>query len=151
MRRLVVVLAWLMTGCAASQPLAPPAAVTPDLRGTWFGTWGGTPLTVVVTEQKAGPGESGVVLGPWQVLGRPYPTVSGILTASLRGESVSTHMEGLLSESGGGRLVVNVRARSAAGEQRMTLRLVGPDRLRGTGDSQYTWGPQGPVELVRRA
>ncbi len=149
MRLLVVSLALVVAGCATSL-VPPPAASAPDLRGTWIGTWGGAPLTVLVTDQGHGHGESGLVIGPWQVLGQPYPTVSGVLTASIRGEMVSTHMEGLLSDSGG-RLVVTVRARSGAGDQRLTLRLVSPDRLEGMGDSQYAWGPQGPVQLARQA
>jgi hypothetical protein len=147
---LVIALVLLATGCATGQPVPPPAAAAPDLRGTWTGTWGGAPLTVLVTEQKSGHGESGLVIGPWQVLGQIYPTLSGVLTSSIRGEPVSTHMEGLVSDTGG-QLVVTVRARSAAGDQRMTLRLIAPDRLEGTGDSQYAWGPQGPVQLVRGA
>jgi hypothetical protein len=148
MWRLVVVALALITAACAELP--PPAASAPDLRGTWTGTWGGAPLTMVVTDQRAGHADSGLVLGPWQVLGQPYPTVSGILTASIRGESVSTHMDGQLTAADGGRLVITVRARSAAGEQRLTLRLREGDRLEGTGDSQYAWGPRGPVQLVRR-
>ena len=150
MRLLVVALALVVAGCATSQVVPPPAVSAPDLRGTWIGTWGGTPLTVLVTEQRNGHGDSGLVIGPWQVLGQPYPTVIGVLTESIRGEMVSTHMDGLLSDSGG-RLVVTVRVRAAAGDQRLTLRLVATDRLEGMGDSQYAWGPQGPVELARTA
>jgi hypothetical protein len=150
MRLLVVALALVAAGCATSQAVPPPAVSAPDLRGTWIGTWGGAPLTVLVTDQRNGHGDSGLVIGPWQVLGQQYPTVSGVLTASIRGEMVSTHMEGLLSDSGG-RLVVTVRARSSAGDQRLTLRLVAADRLEGAGDSQYAWGPQGPVQLARQA
>jgi hypothetical protein len=146
----VVVLALLAVGCAATAPPPPPAVVVPDLRGTWTGTWGGTPLTLLVTDQQSGPGDSGLVIGPWQVLGEPYPTVTGVLTSSVRGESVSTRMDGLVGDAGGG-VVVSVRARSRAGEQRLTLRLVNPDRLEGSGDSQYDWGPQGPVQLARHA
>jgi hypothetical protein len=150
MRLQLVALVLLVAGCATGQPVPPPAAVAPDLRGIWTGTWGGTPLTLLVTDQQRGRGESGLVIGPWQVLGQIYPALSGVLTSSIRGEAVSTHMEGLVSDAGGP-LVVTVRARSAAGDQRMTLRLIAPDRLEGTGDSQYAWGPQGPVQLVRGA
>jgi hypothetical protein len=147
-RALVVTLALLVAGCA---PLPPPAASAPDLRGTWTGTWGGGPITVVVTDQQAGHGDSGLVLGPWQVLGQTYPTISGVLTTSIRGDAVSTQMAGRLADGGGGRLLVSLHARSVAGEQRLTLRLLEGDRLEGTGDSQYAWGARGPVQLVRRA
>jgi hypothetical protein len=145
---LLLVGALVAAGCATSEPLAPPAAVVPDLRGTWTGTWGGTPLTLIVTDQQSGHGESGLVLGPWQVLGEPYPTVSGVLTSSIGGAMVSTRLEGLVGDAGG-RLVLTVRARSSAGDQRLRLRLVAPDRLEGDGDSQYAWGPRGPVQLAR--
>jgi hypothetical protein len=148
-RCLAAALALLVAGCATSPPPPPPAVAAPDLRGTWTGTWGGAPLTVIVIDQEAGHGESGFAIGPWQVLGQPYPTVTGILTSSIRGESVSTRMEGLVGDAGG-RLVLTVRARSAAGDQWLTLRLVEADRLQGTGDSQYAWGPRGAAQLVRR-
>jgi hypothetical protein len=150
MRGLAILVIVLSAGCATTQ--APPAGpIVPDLRGTWSGTWGGTPLTVLVLEQRSGPGDSGLVIGPWQVLGERYPTLTGVITESIRGEMVSTHMDALIGDAGGGRLVVTVRARSAAGDQRLTLRLVDRDRLHGEGDSQYAWGPRGPVQLVRRA
>lgn len=151
MTRLLIVVALLLGGCASSAPPPPPAATVPDLRGTWTGTWGGTPLTMVVTGQQAGQGQSGLVIGPWQVLGEVHPTLGGVLTSSIRGEAVSTHMNALVSDAGGGRIVLTVRARSAAGDQRMTLRWIAPDRLEGSGDSQYAWGPQGPVQLIRGA
>jgi hypothetical protein len=142
-------IALLAFACASAAPPPPPALVAPDLRGTWTGTWNGTPLSLLVTEQQSGHGDSGLVIGPWHVLGERYPVVSGVMTSSLGGEAVSTRMDGLLSDEGG-RLVVTVRAHSRAGEQRLTLRLVEPDRLEGRGDSQYAWGPRGPVQLVRR-
>jgi hypothetical protein len=144
---LLVALGLLVVGCA---PLPPPAASAPDLRGTWTGTWGGGPITVVLTDQRAGHGDSGLVLGPWQVLGESYPTVSGVLTTSIRGEAVSTQVAGRLADVGGGSLLVTMYARSVAGEQRLSLRLLEGDRLEGSGDSQYDWGPRGPVQLVRR-
>jgi hypothetical protein len=150
-RALIAVLALMTTGCAQTAPPPPAAAaLTPDLRGIWTGTWGGAPLTLIVTEQRSGHGDSGLVIGPWQVLGEHYPTVGGVITSSISGEQVSTRMDGLVADDGG-RLVVSVRARSRAGEQRLILRLVAPDRLEGSGDSQYAWGPQGPVQLVRGA
>jgi hypothetical protein len=89
-----------------------------------------------------------VTLGPWQLLGERYPTLTGVMTSTIRGERVSTHVQGLLGQTGAG-LVLTLRAHSAAGEQRVTLRLVDRDRLLGSGDSQYSWGPQGAAELTR--
>ena len=144
---LTVVLTLVAAGCAA--PALPPVVVAPDLRGTWSGTWADTPLTLLITDQQNNRGESGLVIGPWQVLGRPYPAVSGVMTSSVRGEATSTRMDGLLGDAGNGHLAVSVRARSQVGEQRLDLRLVEHDRLEGRGDSQYAWGPRGPVRLAR--
>ena len=149
MRALALALVVLAAGCATSPPAGPPAAFAPDLRGTWTGTWGGTPLTLVVTGQTAGHGDSGLVLGPWQVLGEVYPVATGVLTCTIQGEAVSTRMTGRLSDSGAG-VILTVLARSSAGEQWIRLRLVGAERLEGTGESQARWGPQGPAQLVRQ-
>ena len=97
MRSLVLGLVLAFAGCATAPPVGPPAVGAPDLRGSWTGTWGGEPLALLVTEQTIGPGESGLVLGPWQVLGERYPTVTGVLTSTIRGERVSTHANGLKS------------------------------------------------------
>jgi hypothetical protein len=149
MRALVMALV-LLAGCATHPPVGPPAAAVPDLRGTWTGTWGGAPASLVVTEQQLGQGESGLVLGPWQVLGERYPTATGVLTASVNGQMISTHMTGRFSDSGAG-VVLTVQASStSAGDQWLQLRLVDGQRLEGMGESQYGWGPQGPVQLVRR-
>lgn len=148
MRLLAIVLAFLLAGCAGALP--PPAAEVPDLRGTWSGTWGGVPLTLLVLEQQLGHGDSGLVIGPWQVLGNQYPTVSGVLTSAVDGRAASTRMDGLVADAGG-RFVVSLHARSRAGEQRLTLTLVERQRLEGTGESQYAWGPRGRVHLVREA
>jgi hypothetical protein len=140
----------LLAGCATHPPPGPPASAVPDLRGTWMGTWGGAPATLVVTNQDLGHGESGLVLGSWHVLGQPYPTATGVLTSTVNGQMVSTHMNGLISDSGAGP-VLTVQARSTtAGDQWIRLRLVGRERLEGTGESQLNWGPQGPVQLVRQ-
>ena len=148
MGRLAVVLALALAGCATVPPVGAPAVSAPDLRGSWMGTWGGEPFALLLIEQTIGPGESGVMLGPWPLLGERYPTVAGVMTSTIRGERVSTHAQGLLGQTGAG-LVLTLRADSAAGEQRVTLRLVERDRLQGSGDSQYRWGPQGPAQLTR--
>jgi hypothetical protein len=149
MRRLLVLLAVLSAGCIVTPPVGPPAVSPPDLRGTWVGTWGGTPLSIVVIDQQISTGDSGVVIGSWQLLGQYYPTVNGVMTTTISGESVSTNMTGLVSQWGQ-HFGVTIRGRSSAGEQEMTVKLVEADRLEGAGQSQYAWGPQGPVQAVRR-
>lgn len=149
MHAIVLAVLVLAAGCATTPPPGPPAQVVPDLRGTWSGTWGDGPVSLVITEQAAGHGESGVVLGEWQVLGEVYPVARGVLTSTVHGQPLSTHMTGRLSDSGAG-VILTVVARSSAGEQWLRLRLVGADRLEGTGQSQMSWGPQGPALLLRQ-
>jgi hypothetical protein len=148
MRRLGLVLVLILAGCATGEPIVPPTGAAVDLRGSWTGSWGGGPCALLLTEQTIGPGESSVMLGPWQVFGERYPTVTGVLTSTIDGAQVSTRVEGLVGQTGG-RLVLMLRARAGAGDQRLTLRLVDGDRLQGSGDSQYRWGPQGPAQLTR--
>ena len=145
---LAMLVALVAAGCVVTPPVGPPAVSPPDLRGTWIGTWGGTPLSFVVLDQQTGTGDSGVVIGSWQLLGQYYPTVSGIMTTTIRGESVSTNMTGLIAQAGEGYGVV-LRGRASAGDQEMRVRLIEADRVEGVGQSQYAWGPQGSVQAAR--
>jgi hypothetical protein len=146
---LAILVALVAAGCVVTPPVGPPAVSPPDLRGTWIGTWGGTPLSFIVLDQQIGTGDSGVVIGSWQLLGQYYPTVSGIMTTTIRGESVSTNMTGLIAQWGQG-FSVTLRGRSSAGDQEMRVRLIETDRVEGAGQSQYAWGPQGSVQAARR-
>jgi len=138
----------LTAGCVVTPPVGPPAVSPPDLRGTWIGTWGGTPLSFVVIDQQISTGDSGVVIGSWQLLGQYYPTVNGVMTTTIGGEAISTNMTGQIAQWGQGFALV-LRGRSSAGDQEMRVRLVEADRLVGEGQSQYAWGPQGSVQAVR--
>ncbi len=66
-------LAALLSACTAPPALTTPVGEMPDLRGTWTGTWGGTPLTLVVLEQRDAEAFDGVSVGSWQVFGRNLP------------------------------------------------------------------------------
>ena len=145
----LVVLIAAVAGCETAPAAPPPAGIVPDLRGTWTGTWGGAPLTLVVTDERE-VGDSGVHVGSWQVLGRRGPGLTGVLTSTVRGERVSVPVAGRLG-SDAARLAVVLEASGPAGDQHLRLAQVGPDRLQGTGESSYPWGPRGPVELTRVA
>ena len=136
-----------VAGCETTPAAPPPTGMAPDLRGTWTGTWGGAPVTLVVTDEVE-VGDSGVYLGSWQVLGRRGPAVSGVLTTAVGGERVSLAATGRLT-SDAGRPAVLVTAIGPAGEQALRLTQVAPDRLRGTGESSYAWGPRGVADLSR--
>ena len=146
---LTLLVALLFGGCIVTPPVGPPAISPPDLRGTWIGTWGKTPLRIVVIDQQISTGDSGVVIGSWQLLGQYYPTVNGTMTTTIGGEAISTNMTGLIAQAGQG-YALTLRGRSSAGDQEMRVRLVEADRLEGEGQSQHSWGPQGLVQAVRR-
>jgi hypothetical protein len=137
----------LFGGCAPAVPLTMPAGPLPDLRGTWKGTWGGTPLTLVILEQQEAVPIEGVFLGTWHVLGRELPGVSGVLTSTVRGEAVSVNVQGRLGDSNGRTTLVLAPVTVNGG--RMTLTHLRDHRLAGEGTSQMWWEPQGPVELAR--
>jgi hypothetical protein len=142
-------IALLLGACAGPPALAPPAAgPMPDLRGTWTGTWGGAPLTLVILEQRDAEPVDGVWVGPWQVLGGDLPGVTGILTVGIRNELVTVNVRGRLGASNG-RLILVIEPATANGGW-LSLAQLEENRLAGTGMAQMSWEPQGPVELIRQ-
>ena len=145
---LVVAASTSLFACAGPPPLATPAGTMPDLRGTWTGTWGGAPVTLVILDQRDAEPTDGVTIGPWQVLGRNLPGVSGILTVKIRGEMVSVNVQGQLGTSNG-RLTLVLEPATINGGW-ISLTRIDDNRLAGTGAAQRSWEPQGPVELTRQ-
>jgi hypothetical protein len=138
----------LLGACAGPPPLATPVGLMPDLRGTWTGTWGASPLTVVILEQNDGAPVDGVSVGPWQVFGRNLPGVAGILTVRIRNEMVSVNVNGRLGTANG-RLTLVLEPVTVNGGW-ISLTRLAENRLAGTGTGQMSWEPQGPVELIRQ-
>src|SRR5205809_7412273 len=97
---LAVGLALLFGGCVCTPSLTRPVSQVPDLRGTWTGTWGGTPLTLVVVTQEEDP-TSGVFVGPWLLFGQQLPGVSGVLSFTVGNEAISVNVRGRVGESNG--------------------------------------------------
>ena len=149
--RAVISLAVVLGGCAQAVDQAPPPPVTavPDLRGTWTGTWGGAPVQLVIVEQRELGDYAGLYVGPVQLLGRRRPGVAAVLTSTIAGASVSVNAEGWLGYGNGG-LLLFLRATTPSGVQQVTLDRTAGDRWSGRGESDFAWGPQGPIELVRR-
>jgi hypothetical protein len=143
--RLFVGAALLAACSTAPPPLAPPPGRLPDVRGTWTGTWGGAPMTLVILDQTDAAPVDGVSVGPWQVFGRNLPGVSGILTVKIRSEMVSTNVQGRLGLANG-RLALELAPATANGGW-ISLTTVDENRMSGTGMSQMSWEPRGPVEL----
>jgi hypothetical protein len=143
----------LLAGCGGSPaPMALPPGATlevPDFRGTWTGTWGGSAVTLVITEQEDQDWRSGVYVGSMQVLGHRVPGVGGVLTSGVPGGRVSATVRGWMMASGRGGVTLLLEARTVDGLQHLTLASGPPDRLAGQGDSEFRWGPRGPIVLMR--
>lgn len=148
-RFLAVGLTVLLGGCAAATaPLTTPRGPVPDLRGTWTGTWGGTPLTLFVLKQEEAPGSGGVYFSSWPLFAQRLPGLSGVLTFTVQGEAVSVNVQGRLGDSNG-KLTLVLDPLTPNGEQ-LTLTYLDAHHLIGVGTSRLTWEPGGPVELVRQ-
>ena len=146
-------LAVALAACSTAPALPPPIPMTPDvagtLTGTWTGIWGGTPATLVIVEQQAVTTPSGVYVGPVQVLGQSRPGVSGVLTSMIGGVPTAANAQGWLG-SRGGRVALVLGAATTDGSQHLSLVSTDDGRLAGTGQSDFPWGPQGSVLLVRQ-
>jgi hypothetical protein len=145
---LVVVAVSLIACTTSPPPLATPTGLMPDLRGTWNGTWGGAPLTLVILDQRDAEPTDAVSVGPWQVFGRNLPGVSGVLSVKIRSEMVSVNVQGRLGSSNG-RLTLVLEPATVNGGW-ISLTRLDENRLAGTGMAQMSWEPQGPVELIRQ-
>jgi hypothetical protein len=153
LRGALLIIALVAAACTSGTPLpqSPPpgsGATIADIRGSWRGTWGGAPASLLITDQRTAAGYSGVYVGNYQVFGHERPGVSGILTSQIDNAQTSVQAYGWF---GGvdGQLTLRVLADSPSGQQRLTMRPDGPDRLVGMGDSSFRRGPTGPIELMR--
>jgi len=146
-RALAVLFALSLAACATEPRLGQPQNVIPDLRGTWQGTWGGEPVTLLVLEQGGTARQGGISVGPWALTGAGLPSLGGVLTFPSNGAPVSVNVQGRFGDwNGGFTLVVDALTRDG---QQLVLTHVTTDRLRGTGTSRQRWDPEGPVELAR--
>ena len=146
-RTLVVVLALLLVGCASEPRLEQPAGVVPDVRGTWQGTWGGAPVTLLILEQGGTARQGGIRIGPWPLTGAGLPSVDGVLTFPVQGAPTSVNVRGRFGDWNGGlTLLIDTLTPDRA---QLVLTRISDDRLTGSGTARPPWYPQGPVELVR--
>jgi hypothetical protein len=138
----------LLGGCAQLQPLAAP---DPKLAGTYIGTWGGSPTTLVIQGFGTAPPDSGVFVGSVSVGGSSAMQVSGIIThPSPQGpvENTFTARVGYL----GGQLilVMNLPTLEAMDNFEQLSLAVEGDALVGKAERNYPQGPKGPIRLVRQ-
>jgi hypothetical protein len=142
---------------SAQQPAPPPPAPQgwPDLSGTWKGTWGGAPATLVIFRKS----EAAFV---GQALGGMYSfaqSVVGHNDGEVRGTLWTDGTAGPLSVSTSGRLgvfnnrltlVLNARPGFGINDfQELVFTTVTPQQLMGTGTSTMQWGPAGAIDLKR--
>jgi len=151
---LALLCALLCVSTVAAQAPLPGSATPPvgvlDLRGTWAGTWGGQPLGLLITEQGELVGSSGVYWGTTQIFGHREPGLAGIMTYTSQGRPVSVSVQGWLYYAQP-RPVLVLRSETPYGPQALTLTRVEDEHLAGSGSSHFRWGPQGAVDLARRA
>ena len=105
-------------------------------------------MRLVIVEQRELGDYAGLYVGPLQLLGRGRPGVAAVLTSTIAGASVSANAEGWLGYGNGG-LLLFLRATTPSGVQQVTLDRTAGDRWSGRGESDFAWGPQGPIEIVR--
>lgn len=144
----------LAAGCGPRLQTLPPGTKVPDVRGTWRGMWGTSQVVVTLTGDSFGFAPSTIDLGPVPInsviTGDREPTISGVITFEVRGQSVTTSVSGRIA-SFTGRTTLVLYASPADGDQELVLTTVLPDRMAGNGSSTFTWGPQGKVDLLREA
>jgi hypothetical protein len=105
-------------------------------------------MQLVIIEQRELGDYAGLHFGPVQLLGRRRPGVAGVLTSTIAGASVSVNAEGWLGNIQG-KLTLLLHATTPSGVQQVTLARTADDRWSGRGESDFSWGPQGPVEIAR--
>ena len=78
LRALVLALICLIAACARQFEGVPPP--TPNLLGTYVGTWGNQPTTLVIQSSGAAPPASGLFIGSISVGGMPQMEVAGTIS-----------------------------------------------------------------------
>jgi hypothetical protein len=150
----------LAGGPASAQQPPPPAPAPqgwPDLSGTWKGTWGGTPATLVLFKKSeaafVGQALTGMYNFAQAVVGQNDGDVKGTLSTSGAAGPLSVGVAGRLGVFNN-RLTLVLNARPGFGindYQELVFTTVTAQELQGSGSSTMQWGPNGPVDLKRAA
>lgn len=148
-RAFLLALLLLSAACANKfEPVPPP---TPDLVGTYVGSWGDLPTTLVIQSVGSAPPDSGLFLGSMSVGGLPQMQVSGIIThPSPQGplESTFTARVGYVNNQ----LILSLSLPTLdamEGFEELPLAVDG-NSLVGKAERDYAEGPKGPIKLVRQ-
>ena len=148
-RAFLLTLILTVAACANKfEPVPPP---TPDLLGTYVGTWGDLPTTLVIQSSGAAPPDGGLFLGSMSVGGLPQMQVSGTIThPSPQGplQSTFTARVGYVNNQ----LILSLSLPtldSMEGFEELPLAVDG-NALVGKAERDYPQGPKGPIKLVRQ-
>ena len=144
----------LVASIASAQPPPVPAG-WPDLSGTWKGTWGGAPTTLVVFKKSeaafVGQALSGLSNFAQSVVGQNDGEVKGTLSTDGRAGPVSVTVTGRMGIFNG-RLTLVLNAQPGWNwndYQELVFTTVTPQQLAGTGTTTHQWGPTGAIDLKR--
>jgi hypothetical protein len=150
----------LAVGAASAQQPAPPAPAPqawPDLSGSWKGTWGGSPATLVIFKRSEAAFVSQALGGMYNfaqaVVGQNDGDVQGTLSTSGAAGPLSVSVAGRLGVFNN-RLTLVLNARPGFGindYQELVFTTVTAQQLQGSGTSTMQWGPNGPIDLQRTA
>ncbi len=148
-RALLLALSFVSAACANQfTPVAPPS---PNLLGTYVGTWGGVPTTLVIQSYGAAPPEGGLFLGSLSVGGLPQEVVSGTIThPSPEGPRASTFTARVGYVNGQLILSLSLPTKDAMEVFEELSLAVNGDALVGEAKHDYPEGPKGSIRLVRR-
>ena len=140
---------------SAQQPPPPVPAGWPDLSGTWRGTWGGAPTTLVIFRRSesafVGQALSGFSNFAQSVVGQNDGEVRGTLSTDGRAGPLSLSVSGRMGIFNG-RLTLVVNGQPGWNwndSQELVFTTVTPQQMTGTGTTTQQWGPSGAIDLKR--
>lgn len=149
LRVLLLALLCLVAACARQfEPVPPP---TPNLLGTYVGTWGDQPTTLVIQSYGAAQADSGLFLGSLSVGGSPQMVVSGTIShPSPQGPLASTFTARVGYVEGKLILWLNLPTINPMSPFEQLPLAVEGEALVGMAEHEYPEGPKGPIRLVRQ-
>jgi hypothetical protein len=148
-RVLILVLGLVVIACA--NKFTPVAAPDPKLLGTYVGTWGGVPTTLVIQSYGAAPPQGGLFLGSLDIGGLPQESVSGTIShPGPDGPLFSTFTARVGYVDSQLILVLSLPTTDDMEPFTQLSLAVEGDALVGKAERDYPEGPRGPIRLVRQ-
>lgn len=147
----VLVLALGLASAACADRFTPVAAPDPNLMGTYVGTWGGVPTTLVIQSSGTAPPQGGLFLGSLAVGGLPQQSVSGTISHPGPDGPLASTFTARVGYIGSKLILVLSLPTTNDMEvfEELSLAVEG-DALVGKAGRDYPQGPRGPIRLVRQ-